>query len=188
LSAAQSRLEEAQNSFPDILNTTGIINAILRLADEVGVKAIPLVTQPWAVENISDQDYSVFRLSVTATGTFTKLSGFIHRLETDEPATLVIESLLTDRAPETDEELVAELEIVVYARPYSPTRRKRLPNHVRHPDANQPQYQDSFRKGERRRKMGQPGPSGGMVRDGLILQPRAVGEAIASLFKSTKNI
>lgn len=121
LSAAQSRLEEAQNSFPNILNTTGIIDAILRLAEEVGVKAIPLVTQPWTVENISDQDYSVFRLSVTATGTLAKLSDFISRLETDEPATLVIESLLMDQATETDAEFEAKLDIVVYARPPSPT-------------------------------------------------------------------
>ena len=122
LSEAQSGLEATQNSLPDRLNTTHIIDSILKLADNVGVKAIPLVTQPWTVESISDHNYSVFRLSVTANGTFTKLVSFIHQLETGEPQTLVIESLLADRVSDTigeeDEISVeAKLEIAIYARP-----------------------------------------------------------------------
>lgn len=122
LSEAQSSFEATQNSFPDRLNTTRIINAILRLADDVGVKAIPLITQPWTVESISDQNYSVFRLSVTANGTFTKLASFINQLETGEPQTLVIESLLVDRVTDTPGEegeipVEAKLAIAVYARP-----------------------------------------------------------------------
>jgi hypothetical protein len=125
LSAAQSSYAETQDSFPDLLNTTQIINGVLRLADDEGVKAIPLVTQPWTVETISDHDYSVFRLSVTVTGDFTKLAGFIERLETGEPPTLIIESLLVDRVTEIQGEenalpVAAQLEIVVYARPPAP--------------------------------------------------------------------
>jgi hypothetical protein len=122
LSDAQSSYKAAQNSFPDQLNTTAIINAILRLADDAGVKAIPLITQQWASENISGQDYSVFRLSVTASGDFDGLSSFIDQLENGEPPTLVIESLLIDRATEitggeTATPCSARLEIAVYARP-----------------------------------------------------------------------
>jgi hypothetical protein len=122
LSAARSDFEATQNSFPDRLNTTRIINAILKLADDVGVKAIPIVTQPWTVESLSYHNYSVFRLSVTATGEFTKLVSFINQLETGEPQTLVIESSLVDRITEPTEEedtirVEAKLEIAVYARP-----------------------------------------------------------------------
>jgi hypothetical protein len=122
LSAAQSDYESTQNSLPDRLNTTRIINAILRLADDVGVKAIPLITQPWTIESVSDHNYSVFRLSVTATGAFTKLVSFINQLESGEPQTLVIESLLVDRVTDTSGEDVtipveAKLEIAIYARP-----------------------------------------------------------------------
>ncbi len=119
---AQSSYEAAQNSFPDQLNTTEIINAILRLADDAGVKAIPLITQPWTQENINSQDYSVFRLSITTNGAYTNLTDFINRLETSEPPTLVIESLVADRATDiTDGEVAppceARLDIAVYARP-----------------------------------------------------------------------
>jgi hypothetical protein len=119
---AQSSYEAVQNSFPGQLNTTSIINAILRLADDAGVKAIPLITQPWTPENINNQDYSVFRLSVTASGDFAGLANFIDRLETGEPPTLAIESLLIDRATdltggETAPPYEAKLEIAVYARP-----------------------------------------------------------------------
>jgi Tfp pilus assembly protein PilN len=41
-------------------------------------------------------------------------------------------------------------------------------------------------KGKRVKKWGSLSLASGLVRDGLILQPPAVGEAIASLFKSTK--
>jgi len=122
LSDVQSSYEAAQNSFPNQLNTTAIINDILRLADDAGVKAIPLITQPWGPENINSQDYSVFRLSVTASGDFAGLASFIDQLENGEPPTLVIESLLIDRATEitggeTATPCAARLEIAVYARP-----------------------------------------------------------------------
>jgi hypothetical protein len=121
LNEAQRSYEAVRDSFPDQMNTTGVINAILGLADDTGVKAIPLITQPWMPININNQDTSVFRLSVTASGEFTRLVDFIDRLETGEPPTLVIESMLVDRATDiTDEEesllFVAKLEIAVYAR------------------------------------------------------------------------
>jgi Tfp pilus assembly protein PilO len=122
LSTAQASFDAARNEFPERPNTTGIINSILRLADDTEVKAIPIITQSWTVENISDYDYAAFRLKVTATGTYAKLVDFISRLETGEPKTLVIESLNAERTTETygEEETAvfeAKLEVVVYARP-----------------------------------------------------------------------
>lgn len=122
LSSAESLCAETQNSFPDPLNTTQIINAVLSLADDRGVKAIPLVTQPWTVESIGDYDYSVFRLSVTATGEFTEVADFIDGLESGEPPSLVITSLIVERVTDTPEDdnlilIEARLEIAIYARP-----------------------------------------------------------------------
>ena len=121
LSAAQSSYNKVLNSFPAPWGTTQIINSVLRLADEVSVKAVPLVTQPWTTENISNFNYSVFRLNVTATGEFAKVVDFINQLESSELSTLVIESLRIDRV--TDASLAdnslpfeATLEIIVYAR------------------------------------------------------------------------
>jgi hypothetical protein len=128
---AQSSYETVLNSFPDQLNTTTIINAILRLADEVGVKAIPLITQSWTPEKINNQDYSVFRLSVTLSGDFAGLANFIDQMETGEPPTLAIESLLIDRATDlTDGETAppyeAKLEIAIYARPPATEETKKI--------------------------------------------------------------
>ncbi len=119
LSAARAEYEAAREEFPEDLNTTMIVNGILEIVEETGVKAVPLVTQPWSPESYGDHVYSVFRLSVTASGAFTDLSGFIARLESGEPRTLVIKSLVADRLLEAPGEFEAKMEIAVYARPLS---------------------------------------------------------------------
>lgn len=120
LSQAQSKYEAAQSSFPGQTNTTSIIDSVLRLAGEAVVTAIPLITQPWTAEDISGQGYAVFRLSITAGGDYNNLANFIDRLETDTAPTLVIESIIIERATDTGEQAAlfeARLEIAVYARP-----------------------------------------------------------------------
>jgi hypothetical protein len=127
----EQRLDEAQDSyaatldsFPALLNTTQIVDDVLRLAEELGVKAVPLITQPQAVENTGGNDYALFRVNFTVTGDLTGVVEFINRLETSAPSTLVVKSALVERStdPETDESapFEASLETVVYARPLSP--------------------------------------------------------------------
>jgi Tfp pilus assembly protein PilO len=126
LAAAQGDLEAIKSSFPSYTNSTSIINTVLRLAVEIGVKAIPLVTQPWTTEDVKGQDYSVFRLNLAVTGTFTQLTDFLSRLETGKPETLVIEDLSVGNASEAsgvgsdggDRTAVnASLRIAIYALP-----------------------------------------------------------------------
>ncbi len=126
LIAARTGLETVNNTLPDKLNSTRIINTILRLADEVGVKAIPLATQPWTTERVNGEDYSVFRLHVAVTGPFTRLSSFLSQLENGELETLVMEYVTIDSitAPFGGEGVYASmlqvnagLEIAVYSRP-----------------------------------------------------------------------
>jgi hypothetical protein len=122
LKAAENDFETTRTFFPERLNTTQVVNSILRLAENTGVKAIPLVTQPWSLENVGGYDYSVFRLDISVTGTFTKLVNFINQLETSELQTLIIESLSAERITDNPREedtipVGASLAIAIYARP-----------------------------------------------------------------------
>jgi len=122
LDAARSDFQAARDSFPDRANTTPVVNHILRVAEDTGVKAIPLITQPWSTESVSDHDYAVFRCDISVTSTFTRLVEFINRLETSELKTLIIESLSVERATEkTGEENVVPVEASVAVAVYTQT-------------------------------------------------------------------
>jgi len=96
LADAQTSLYTANNTLPERLNSTRIINAVLTLADDVGVKAIPLMTQAWSVENINKVDISVFRLNVAVKGTFSQVSRFLNLLESGKLETLAMEYITID--------------------------------------------------------------------------------------------
>lgn len=123
LAEAQASLETVKNSFPRTMNSTRIINAILKLADNCEVKAIPLTTQPWKKVDISDHSYFVFRLNVAVTGTFAQLVSFLSELENGEPRTLIVEDLSVNRvarpsgeqgAPEGTIFINANLDLAIY--------------------------------------------------------------------------
>ncbi len=125
-SIASANLDAEKNTFPAQMNSTLIVNTILKLAEATGVKAVPMITQPWAMESINDTNYPVFRMNIAAKGTFPQLADFLSRLETGEPGTLVIANLKVDRViglsgdeKKTDGiiEVDASLDIAVYARP-----------------------------------------------------------------------
>ena len=124
LDAARSSLEDIENLVPDRVNTTQVVNTILRLADEVQVKAIPLVTQPWTVTRHGDFDYSEFRLNVAVTGSFDRMVDFVRQLENIEYVTLAIEDLSITASPAAtgdgtvDNSIFADasLDLVIYAR------------------------------------------------------------------------
>ncbi|OGO32503.1 MAG: hypothetical protein A2Z29_06795 [Chloroflexi bacterium RBG_16_56_11] len=124
--AAQAGLDTARKSFPQNLNSTRIINTILEIAGEMEVKAVPLVTQPWTSMSTGEFSYSVFRLNVMASGTYTRVSGFLERLETGELETLVVENISVDRpgslpgineVSEADPIISADLDLAIYSRP-----------------------------------------------------------------------
>ena len=128
LAAAQVSLATVKNSFPRTMNSTRIVNAILKLADNCEVKAIPLRTQPWKKVDISGHSYSVFRLNIAVTGTFAQLVIFLNKLENGEPRTLIVEDLSVTRvakppgkegAPEGTIFINANLDLAIYTQ--SPT-------------------------------------------------------------------
>ncbi len=126
LSAVQASLAAEQSTFPGEMNSTRIVNTILKLADECEVKAIPLITQPRTTEAISDHDYSVFRLNVAVAGTFTQMVSFLSKLEKGGIPTLIVEDLSVTRviepsgeesAPEGTVPVNASLDLAIYTQP-----------------------------------------------------------------------
>ncbi len=123
LAAAQADWDAARNAFPEKLNTTQIVNTVLELADDVGVKAIPLVTQPWTTESVNEHGYSVFRFNTAVTGTSEQLTSFLRQLENNGIKTLIMENLSVNKENESSvKESISEgitrinasLEIAVY--------------------------------------------------------------------------
>ena len=123
LAAAQASLIAEQSAFPDKMNTTQVINSILELADNCEVKAIPLITQPWSIEEVGQHGYYVFRLNVAIEGSLSQLLTFVDELENSEFETLVVEGLKVTRVTEQPEEtaegtvpVTASLDLAIYAR------------------------------------------------------------------------
>jgi len=125
LEAAQASLAAEQSAFPSKMNSTRVINTILELADDCEVKAKPLVTQPWSIENVGEHDYYVLRLNVAAEGSFSQLVSFISKLENGDFETLIMEDLSVARVSEQSEEenvpdgtipVTASLDMAIYAR------------------------------------------------------------------------
>jgi Tfp pilus assembly protein PilO len=123
LAAVRASLDTVKSSFPREMNSTRIVNAILRLAENCEVKAIPLSTQAWKNVDIRGHSYSVFRLNVAVTGTFAQLVSFLSKLESGEPRTLIVEDLSVARvakppweedAPEGTIFINADLDLAIY--------------------------------------------------------------------------
>jgi len=128
LAAARASLAAEQSAFLGKMNSTQIINTILKLADDCEVKAIPLVTQPWSMEDIGEHGYYVFRLNLAVGGSFSQLVTFVSKLENGEVKTLVVEDLRVTRVSEQSEEesvseaiipVTASLDLAIYTQ--SPT-------------------------------------------------------------------
>jgi len=121
LAAVQASLAAEQAKFPSKLNSTRVINAILSIADDCQVKAIPLVSEPWLTENIGEHDYRVFRLNVAVEGSLQQLLSFVSQLENGELKTLIIEDVSVTGAGEQPEgrnvPITASLALAIYARP-----------------------------------------------------------------------
>ncbi|GEM_PF-883482 len=123
LAAAQAGLTTEQSSFPSEINTTQLVNSILEVASDCGVKATPMATQPWAVEMVGKHSYPILRLTIAVEGSFPQLATFAHELEGGEYATLVIEDLSATRGTEESEDgtipITGSLELAIYTRSLS---------------------------------------------------------------------
>lgn len=118
LAAAEVRLSDAQRSFPTRLNSTQVINDILKLAERHNITAIPLAADAWSTEKVRQHDYQVFRLNLALAGSYSQLVTFVSELEEGEYKTLIVEDLSVTRANEQSEEgtigITASLELAIY--------------------------------------------------------------------------
>ncbi len=93
LAEAEKSLATEMEAFPSGIDSTKLINYILELADGLGIKAIPLLTQPLAVEKVGKREYYVFRLNIAVEGSFARLTDFVTELESGVYKTLILEEL-----------------------------------------------------------------------------------------------
>ncbi len=126
LAEAEATLAAEQNAFPVKMNSTELISSILKLADESGVKAVPLSTEPWSTQEVGQHDYQVFRLRVAALGSFSQLVSLVSKLENGEFGTLIVEKLAVSVVGQPEESnteeiipVMASLDLAIYARPLS---------------------------------------------------------------------
>jgi Tfp pilus assembly protein PilO len=123
LAEAQTLLAAEQSTFPSTINTTQLINTVLALASSCGVKATPMVTQPWSTETVGQHTYPVLRLTVAVEGSFSQLATFASQLENGDYDTLVMENLNITRSTVESEEgttpITGNLKLAVYARSLS---------------------------------------------------------------------
>ncbi len=123
LAAAQASLVAEQSIFSIKVNSTEVINTILELADDSGVKAVPLVTEPWSIQDVEEHGYYVFRLNVVVEGSLSDFSSFVSKLENGRFRTLVVEDLNVIKVSEQSKEesvsegtisVVASLDLAIY--------------------------------------------------------------------------
>jgi hypothetical protein len=115
LAAARAVLATAENAFASETDGTTIIDTVLRLADEAGVKGVPLSSQPWTEEQISNRIVSVFRLSVEVTGNFQQIHHYLELLDSSSLKTMAVKYIKVVRASvKPDALMTASLDIAVY--------------------------------------------------------------------------
>ena len=123
LAEAEAGLAAEQSTFPSTINTTQLINTVLALANSCGVKATPMVTQPWSTEKVGEHTYPVLRLTVAVEGSFSQLTTFASQLEDGDYDTLIMENLNITRSTVESEEgttsITGNLKLAVYTRSLS---------------------------------------------------------------------
>jgi len=123
LAAAETGRREAEDSFPARLNSTQVINYILKSAERHKITAIPLATKAWSDEVVGEHGYHVFRFKVDVKGNYSRLVSFLSGLEKGEYQTLVVEDLTVTRITEQPQDeyidgdtqtVTASLKLAVY--------------------------------------------------------------------------
>jgi Tfp pilus assembly protein PilO len=122
LAEAEENLADAISSIPTDLNSTMVINDILKLAEVCKVNAIPLTAGPWSEGSIS-QGYHVFNITMSLKGDLTQVHTFIDQLENVEFKTFIVENLVVEREAKTSTQVQASLNLSIYSR-YTPTTKE----------------------------------------------------------------
>lgn len=125
LAVAQANLTAVESTFPGEINSTEVIAAILKLSEDVGIRAILLESSPWSREKNGEYGYYVLRLNVAVSGSFSQLEIFTDRLENGEFPTLIVEQLSVMKTEKQSGEktvtylttpVSASLDLAIYSR------------------------------------------------------------------------
>jgi Tfp pilus assembly protein PilO len=123
LAEAETLLAAEQSLFPSEINTTQLIDTILTLASIYGVKATPMITQPWSTETVGEHTYPVLQLTVDVEGSFNQVVNFAGQLENGDYDTLVMKNLNISRGTVETEEgtipITGTLKLAIYTRSLS---------------------------------------------------------------------
>lgn len=122
LAVIQANLATEYETIPSEVSSSDVIDTILSLAQEIGVDAVPLITQPWMEQHIGENAYNIFRISVEIEGLFSQVREFVGRLEGGTFSTLVVERLIIDIVDDEDygggaTPVVAILDLAVFTQP-----------------------------------------------------------------------
>jgi len=114
LARLEMELQEEGKAIPEPMDSTVVINSILKLAQSCNVTATPLQTNDWT---IIDNNYLVYTLQIKAEGSYEKIATFISRLEKELFENLIIVSLEISGGLKTNiEPDSANLQIAIYTR------------------------------------------------------------------------
>jgi Tfp pilus assembly protein PilO len=116
LDEAEQNLADAIGAIPSDLNSTLVINDILKLAEACQVNAIPLTAGPWTEGNAG---YRMFSITMSLTGDFTQVYAFLDRLENVEFKTIIIQGLSVSQGTSSTAAIQANLDLAIYSR-YTP--------------------------------------------------------------------
>jgi hypothetical protein len=120
LQTAEMDIAAAVAGFPDPDGLTDIVRDILALAGAAGVRAAPLVTQPWTTENLAGIDVPVLSFTVSADGAYADLRAFLAALEADGPPGLVVGDVTMtalNTGDGTAPQFTLDVRAAVYGRP-----------------------------------------------------------------------
>lgn len=118
LAEAEEYLADAISAIPTELNSTLVINDILKLAEACQVKAVLLTAGPWTAGD-TKQGYHVFKISMSLEGNFTNVHFFLDQMENVEFKTIIVEGLTVTQVDTTSGAVNVNLSLAIYSR-YTP--------------------------------------------------------------------
>lgn len=121
----KARLAEAQRQqiavredlFPSDVDTTQVIAAVLRAADEEGVEVVPLATERWVERRVEETLFNVFRVRLSVSGELEDVLALAGRLEQTQFRSLAVENLSVNRADEAGGHVSGTMDMAVYEMP-----------------------------------------------------------------------
>ncbi len=131
--SAEAELVAAQAALPSRLNGPGVVGALIRLAEETGLKVSDVKTVPGREQQVGERTYAALSIHVEVEGTLSALRAFVSRMESgalqaarldelsiamkEQPSVVGAELLLGEAgATERPTSLAASLDYSVYAR------------------------------------------------------------------------